>query len=55
MQTLTRHLDLLYRWTRKLGPYVMIEMLLPGGTMIALLLFMYRRRRLAAATAVLAP
>jgi hypothetical protein len=28
---------------RKLGPYVMLELLLPGGTLLALLLFLYRR------------
>ena len=29
-----------------MGPYVVVEMLLPEGTMLALLLFLYRRRRL---------
>lgn len=28
--------------SRKLGPYVLLELLLPGGTMFALLLFAYR-------------
>ena len=35
----------------KLGPYVMLEILLPGGTLVALLLFLYRRRKLALAAA----
>jgi hypothetical protein len=35
----------------KLGPYVMLEILLPGGTLFALLLFLYRRRKLALAAA----
>ena len=35
----------------KLGPYVMLEILLPGGTLFALLLFLYRRRKLAPAAA----
>ena len=35
----------------KLGPYVMLEMLLPGGTLFAILLFLYRRRKLALAAA----
>jgi hypothetical protein len=35
----------------KLGPYVMLEILLPGGTLFALLLFLYRRRKLALAVA----
>jgi hypothetical protein len=29
---------------RKLGPYVALEILMPGGTLLALLLFLYRRR-----------
>ena len=28
--------------SRKLGPYVLLEVLLPGGTLIAFLLFLYR-------------
>ena len=35
---------------RKLGPYVMLEILLPGGTLLALLLFLYRRRQSDGAT-----
>jgi hypothetical protein len=30
---------------RKLGPYLLIELLLPGGTLLALALFAYRRRK----------
>lgn len=33
------------QWVRSLGPYVAIELLLPGGTIIALALWAYRRRR----------
>ena len=29
----------------KTAPYILIELLLPGGTLIALLLFLYRRKR----------
>jgi hypothetical protein len=29
---------------RKLGPYALLEVLLPGGTVLALLLYLYRRR-----------
>ena len=32
-------------WARTLGPYVVLEILLPGGTLFALLLFLYRRVR----------
>jgi hypothetical protein len=30
---------------RRAGPYLLIELLLPGGTLIALALFVYRRSR----------
>jgi hypothetical protein len=36
-------LEWLGRTGRRLGPYVMLEVLMPGGTMLALLLFLYRR------------
>lgn len=38
-------LELLRRLVARLGPYVLLELLLPGGTMFALLLFLYRRRK----------
>ena len=31
---------------QKAGPYLLLEILLPGGTLFALLLFLYRRVRL---------
>ena len=33
---------------RELAPYAAIELLLPGGTVIAILCWLYRRRRTAA-------
>ena len=30
---------------QKLGPYLLLEILLPGGTLMALLLFLYQRRK----------
>ena len=30
---------------QKAGPYLLLEILLPGGTLFALLLFLYRRQR----------
>jgi hypothetical protein len=30
---------------RKFGPYLAVELLLPGGTLIALALYLYRNRR----------
>jgi hypothetical protein len=32
---------------QKLGPYVLLEIFLPGGTLLALLLFLYQRKQLA--------
>jgi hypothetical protein len=29
----------------KAGPYLLLELLLPGGTLLALLLYVYRRQR----------
>jgi hypothetical protein len=39
-------LELLRRFGAKLGPYVLLELLLPGGTLFALLLFLYQRWKL---------
>jgi len=36
-------LGMLRRLGQTLGPYLMLEILLPGGTVLALLLFLYRR------------
>jgi ABC-type nitrate/sulfonate/bicarbonate transport system substrate-binding protein len=33
--------------TRKLGPYVLLEVLLPGGTLFAMTLFAYRNPQVA--------
>jgi hypothetical protein len=33
---------------QKAGPYLLLELLLPGGTLLALLLYVYRRRGTAA-------
>ena len=32
------------RRVRGCGPYIVIELVLPGGTLISLLLYLYRRR-----------
>jgi len=44
MQIAVSGLKTLRRVGRKAGPYIMLEMLLPGGTLFALLFFLYRRR-----------
>ena len=40
---------------RTFGPYFAAELILPGGTLIALALWMYRRRQAAAARAGVSP
>ncbi len=45
MQIVRNWLGILRRVGQKAGPYLMLEMLLPGGTLFALLLFLYQRRR----------
>jgi hypothetical protein len=40
-----RWLELVRRWGQRAGPYLMLELLLPGGTLMALLLFALERRR----------
>jgi len=43
MDIVNRSFGWLRRVGRKLGPYLMLELLMPGGTLLALLLFLYRR------------
>ena len=45
MRRLIDFLDTLRRFGQKLGPYLMIEILLPGGSLLALMLFLYQRRK----------
>ena len=44
MRYLARLLSLAREATQQVGPYLALEILLPGGTLLALLLFLYRRR-----------
>lgn len=50
MQFLVRSVAVTWELARRLGPYLMLEILLPGGTLLALLLFLYRRRQAYGAT-----
>lgn len=43
MQVVMTGWELLRRFGQKAGPYLLLEILLPGGTLFALLLFLYRR------------
>lgn len=45
MQDVASWLGTLRRLGQRAGPYLMVEMLLPGGTLLALLLFLYQRRK----------
>ncbi len=44
-------LEWIVRWGRSLGPYLAIELILPGGSIVALLLWTYRHRAAVRATA----
>jgi hypothetical protein len=44
MQSVMSRLGMLRRLGQEFGPYLMLEILLPGGTLLALLLFLYRRK-----------
>jgi len=46
MQAVLRSLATLRRFVEALGPYLLLELLLPGGTLFAVLLFVYQRRKL---------
>jgi len=36
----------LRRIARQLGPYLLVELLLPGGSLVAIALFLYRQKPL---------
>ena len=56
METFAISLEFLRGWAQRIGPYLLIEAVLPGGTLLALLLFLYRTRKGAqAVTKPLAP
>src|SRR6478672_13949920 len=42
VKTAMQMLEALVATSRKLGPYVLLEVLLPGGTLFAMTLFVYR-------------
>jgi hypothetical protein len=46
MQRVMRSIDMLRRFGQEVGPYLLLEMLLPGGTLLTLLLFLHRRGKL---------
>jgi len=42
VKTVKQMLEAVVATSRKLGPYVLLEVLLPGGTLFAMTLFVYR-------------
>jgi hypothetical protein len=46
MRNLVTVLALVRALAKKLGPYLILEIVLPGGTLLALLLFAWQRGRL---------
>jgi hypothetical protein len=44
-KSLVQLVELIWGFIRRLGPYLILEMVLPGGTLVALLLFFYRAHR----------
>ena len=45
MEIFVISLEGLRRLAQRFGPYLLIEAVLPGGTLLALLLYLYRARR----------
>lgn len=43
--TIVRNVKIFGALLQKAGPYLLLEILLPGGTLFALLLFLYKRRQ----------
>jgi len=44
MELIIATFEIARRLARDMGPYLLVEILLPGGSLIALALFLYRRR-----------
>jgi len=41
--------EMVCRFSKKAGPYLLVEAVMPGGTLLALALYLYRSRRAVAA------
>ena len=46
MQWLARYFEFVRKLAQTFGPYLLVEILLPGGSLIALALFVYQRKGL---------
>jgi hypothetical protein len=51
MRMVSSKLAMLRRIGQALGPYLILEIVMPGGTLMALLLYVYRRKSVAPALA----
>lgn len=45
MEIMVRNWQALRRQAQRFGPYLLLEAVMPGGTLCALLLYLYRTRR----------
>lgn len=50
LRALAGRMRMMWGVLRQFAPYAAIELLLPGGTIVAILLWLYRRRRVALGT-----
>jgi hypothetical protein len=46
MDFVVRSVERVQRFGRQFGPYFLLEMVMPGGTLLALLLLLYRCKRI---------
>lgn len=46
MEIFAISLEFLRRLVQRAGPYLLIEAVMPGGTLLALLLYLYRSRKI---------
>ncbi len=45
LQTLNGHASVVVTKLREIAPYAAMELILPGGSLMALMLWLYRRRK----------
>lgn len=45
MEIAASNWESLRHWAQRFGPYLLVEAAMPGGTLLALLLYAYRARR----------
>jgi hypothetical protein len=45
MEIVVSSWEVLCRLAQRVGPYLLVEAVMPGGTLLALLLYLYRARR----------